>query len=224
MSLGSIAGSVTPALSVLPVTSRDTGLGDSANYYIASNPTPGTGIITGHPTTLVSTTPALILFNGGLLNVYLLWMRLGITVASTGNVTNTNFSHSIDAGNRNLGNTAGTALTINNTNIMSNSKSSVQATFGAITGATAASSNERIMGNDWFRVALIDIVGDVYEWQYGTPSMVGVGSTPATVCNFIRSAPAIVLQPQSSYVLNVWATTTFTTGITFEVQIGFAEK
>src|ERR1700687_4538389 len=217
MSLGSIAGSATPAVSVLPITGRDIGLGDSANYYTAITPTPGTGIITGTPITLVETTPALVVFNGGLLNVYLLYLRLSVTVASTGNVTNTNFSHSIDQGNRMGTATNGTQLTINNSNIMSGVKSSTQATWGAITGAAAKSANARILQNDVFRVALIPIVGDIYEFQYGAAMGEAVGSTPATVCNFIKTCPDVVLQPQSSYVLNIWATTTFTTGITCEV-------
>ena len=219
MSLGSPS-----ALSVLPVTGRDLGLGDSANYYVATTPTPGTGIISGTPTALVETTPLLVVFNAGLLNVYLMYLRLGTTVAGVGDVTFMNFSHSIDQGNRMGAATNGTQLTINNTNIMSNSKSSVQATFGAITGAAAKSANARTMGNDWFRGNFINIIGDVYEFQYGAPSGVGVGSTPATVINCVRSAPAICLQPQSSYVLNIWCITTFTTGITQEVQLGFAEK
>src|SRR6266478_3082274 len=118
MSLGSIAGSTSQALSVLPVTGRDLALADSANYYVATTPTPGTGIITGTPVTLVETTPALVVFNAGLLNVYLHYLRIGVTVASTGDVTNMNFSHSVDQGNRMGTATNGTQLTINNTNIM----------------------------------------------------------------------------------------------------------
>jgi hypothetical protein len=224
MSLGSIAGSATGSLSVLPVTGRDLAMADSANYYTATTPTPGTGIISGTALTNVSTTPLLVVFNGGLLNVYLLYLRLSTTVASTGDVTNMNFSHSIDQGNRYLGATTGTQLVTNNTNILSNSKSSVQATYGAITGATAASSNARNIGNDWPRVALINIVGDVYEWQYGAPMGVGVGSTPATVMNVCRSMPAVCLPPQSSYVIVCWCATTFTTGFTAEVQLAYCEK
>ena len=214
----------TGALVTLGVTSRDTAMADSANYYTATTPTPGTGIISGTATTLVQTTPLLVVFNGGLLNVYLLYLRLSTTAASTGDVTTMNFTHSVDQGNRYGAATAGTQLVTNNTNIMANAKSSVQATYGAITGAAGASANARTLGNDWFRVALINIIGDVYEWQYGAPMGVGVGSTPATVCNFVRSAPAICLQPQSSYVLNVFCATTFTTGFTAEVQLGYCEK
>ena len=219
----SLAGT-PPALSVLPVTGRDLALADSANYYTATTPTPGTGIISGNPTTLVQTTPLLVVFNAGLLNVYLTYLRLGVTVAGAGDVTNMNFTHSVDQGNRMGTASNGTQLTTNNTNIMSNSKSSLQATVGAITSAAGASANARTLGNDFFRGAFILIIGDVYEFQYGSPSGVGVGAVPATVANFVRSAPAICLQPQSSYVLNMWCITTFTTGVTFEVQLGYVEK
>src|ERR1700687_962559 len=123
MSLGSPS-----ALSVLGVTGRDIALADSANYYVAVTPTPGTGIVTGNPTTLVSTTPALVVFNGGLLNVYLLYLRISSTVVGGGAATK-NFTHVVDQGNR--FSSGGTQLTVNNTNIMSNTKSSVQATWGA---------------------------------------------------------------------------------------------
>src|ERR1700674_1506549 len=122
MSLGSPA-----ALSVVNVTGRDLALADSANYYVAVTATPGTGQVTGNPTSLVSTTPALVVFNGGLLNVYLLYLKLGATVVGGGAAFH-NYTHSVDQGNRFT--SGGAALTINNTNIMANARSSVQANFG----------------------------------------------------------------------------------------------
>ncbi len=213
----SLAGT-PPALSVLPVTSRDLALADSANYYVAITPTGGAGIITGNPTALVQTTPALIVFNAGLLNVYLLYLKLSSTVVG-GGASIHNFTHSVDQGNRLS--SGGTQLTVNNTNIMSNTKSSVQATFGALT-AGAATANARNLGNDFFRSGA-DVVGDVYEFQYGAPFGAGVGSQVATVANFVKATSAICLQPQSCYILNIWAGT-FTQGITYEVQLAFAEK
>ncbi len=224
MSLGSIAGSTSNALSVVPVTGRDLGAADSGNYYVASTPTPGTGIISGTGITLIQTAPLLILFNGGLLNIYLCYLRLGTTVASTGDVTNMNFTHSVDAGNRLGTASTGTQLVINNTNMLSGNKSGAQITYGAITSAGIATANARNLGNDWPRAGLINIIGDIYEWQYGSPYGHGVGATPATVAHFIRSAPAVCLQPQSSYLLNVFCATTFTTGFTAEVEMGFIEK
>jgi len=203
---------------VLGVTGRDLQIGDSANYYVASTPTPGTGIVTGNPTTLVATTPALVVYNGGLLNVYLLYLRLMSTVVGGGAATK-NFTHQVDQGNR--FSSGGTQLTINNSNILSNVKSSVQATWGAVT-ATAATANVRALGNDWFRQGSADIVGDTYEFQYGS-SVAAPSPNVATAMHFIHQAPVVVLLPGSSYLLNIWSGT-FTAGITLEVQMGFAEK
>jgi|SRR5579863_587044 len=208
----------TNALSILNVTNRDLAIADSANYYVAVTPTPGTGVITNAGTTAAATTPSLVVFNGGLLNVYLLYLKLSETVVGGGAAVH-NFTHFVDQGNRFT--SGGTALTINNTNILANAKSSSQISFGAIT-ATAATSNQRTIANDWFRAGA-DVVGDVYEFHYGAPLGASVGSQVATVANFCRAVPAVVLQPQSSYVLNIWAAT-FTQGITFEVQLAFAEK
>jgi hypothetical protein len=207
------------ALSVLGITGRDTALGDSANYYTMTTPTPGTGIISNNGTTAVATTPSLVLFNAGVLNVYLMYLRLSSTVVGGGAATK-NFTFYLDQANRYT--SGGTALVSQNTNMSSNAKSSLSGVTGAITAA-AASPNQRTLMNDWFRVALADVVGDVYEWQFGAPSGVGVGSSPATVANFVRSAPPIVLQPQNCFLMNIWSST-FTQGITWEVQIGYAEK
>src|SRR6266436_5883698 len=100
----------TPAaLSILSVTSRDLALADSANYYVAVTPTPATGVVTGNPTALVSTTPALVVFNGGLLNVYLIYLKLSSTVVGGGAAFH-NYTHTVDQGNRFT--SGGTALTI----------------------------------------------------------------------------------------------------------------
>lgn len=206
-------------LSVSPNTGRDTGLGDSANYYIMTTPTAGTGIISNGGTTAVATTPSLVLFNAGTLNVYLMYLRLSSTVVGGGAATK-NFTFYLDTGNRYV--SGGTALVSKNTNMASGNTSLLTGTTGAITAA-AATANQRLVCNDWFRVALADVVGDVYEWQYGSPTGAGPSSTVATVSNFVRATAPIVIQPQNSYLMNIWSAT-FTQGITWEVQIGYAEK
>lgn len=205
-------------LSVLPATSRDIALADSSNYYTMTTPTAGTGVVTGNPTTLVATTPALVLFNGGALNVYLMYLRLSSTVVGGGAATK-NFTFFTDQGNR--WTSGGTALVAQNQNPIG-AASSLVGHFGVLT-APAAGANQRQICNDWFRVALADVVGDVYEWQYGSPVGAGPSSTVATVSNFVRATAPIVILPQTSYILNIWSGT-FTAGITFEVQIGYAEK
>jgi hypothetical protein len=206
-------------LGVISQTSRDTGLGDSANYYIMSTPTPGTGIISNAGTTAVATTPSLVLYNAGTLNVYLMYLRLSSTVVGGGAATK-NFTFYLDSGNRYT--SGGTALTSRNTNMAASGTSLLTGTTGAITAA-AATANQRLVCNDWFRVALADVVGDVYEWQYGSSLGASPSSTVATVSNFVRATAPIVIQPNNCYLMNIWSST-FTQGITWEVQIGYAEK
>lgn len=213
----SFAASTQPVVGSLS-GGRDIQASSLGNYFVASNPTPGTGIITGNPTTLVATTPALVVYNGGLLDVHLTYLRLLSTVVGGGAATK-QFTHFIDSGNRYS--SGGTALTVKSANATNATvTSSVVATFGVIT-ATAASAQRQI-GNDWFRVALADVVGDIYEWDFGGRAS-STGSTPATVCHFVHQMPAVVLPPNSSYILNIWSGT-FTQGITFEVSMGFIEK
>jgi len=214
----SFAASTQPQ--VVPLTGRDTELASLGSYFVGSNPTPGTGIISGNPTALVATTPYLVVYNGGnSADVHLHYLRLMSTVVGGGAATK-QFTHFIDQGNRYA--SGGTALTLKNCNATSTTATNVVATAGVLT-ATAASSAQRQIGNEWFRVALADVVGDVYEFQYGMQGPSTFGSTPATVCAFTRAVPPIVLPPNTSYVLNIWSGT-FTAGITFEISLGYSER
>ena len=213
----SFAASTQPQ--VAPLTGRDIELASLGSYHVCFNPTQGTGVVTGNPTTLVATTPALVLYNGGnSADVHLHYLRLSSTVVGGGAATK-QFSMFVDQGNRYS--SGGTALTIKNTNPTSTTVSNAVATFGAVT-ATAASTNQRALGNDWFRVALADVVGDVYEWDFGGRAS-STGGLVATVAHVVHQAPPVVLPPNTSYVLNIWSGT-FTQGITFEVSMGISER
>jgi hypothetical protein len=212
----SFASSTQPQVAALS-GGRDILASSLGNYFVASTPTPGTGVVSGNPTTLVATTPYLVLYNGGTADVHLAYLRLLSTVVGGGAATK-NFTHFIDSGNRYA--SGGTALTVKSANATNTTTSSVVGTVGVVT-ATAA-SNQRQIGNDWFRVALADVVGDVYEWDFGGRAS-STGSTPSTVAHFVHQMPPVVLPPNSSYVLNIWSGT-FTQGITFEVSLGFIEK
>jgi hypothetical protein len=205
-------------LSVLPLSGRDSGISDGANYYLMTTPTSGTGIISNGGTSAVATTPSLVLYNSGLLTVNLMYLRLSSTVVGGGAATK-NFTFYTDTGNRWA--SGGTALVSQNTNIPSGNASSLVGHFGAITAGAAVA--QRQLQNDWFRVALADVVGDVYEWQYGGSGPGSSSSQVATVATFVRPTAPITIQPGNSYLMNLWSST-FTQGITFEVQIGYSEK
>lgn len=202
-----------------PITGgRDTQAADLGNFFVAVTPTPGTGIITGNPTSFDETKPLLTVFNGGTLNIYPVYLRLMSTVVGGGAATK-NFTHVLDQGNRYS--SGGTALVPSNTNSLSSTRSSASLVTGAIT-ATAASSNRRILGNNFFRVSVADIVGDIYDFSYGGPVQ-NATQQIATAVHFTRSVAPICIQPQSTYALYVWSGT-FTQGITFEVEFGYIEK
>ncbi len=212
----SLVSTTQPVVS--PITGRDTQASDLGNYYVAVTPTAGTGVVTGNPTTFDETKPMLTLFNAGLLNVYLLYVRLSSTVVGGGAATK-NFTHAMDVGNR--VSSGGTNLTTNNVNSAFTTKSAVSGTTGAIT-ASAASSQRRLLGNDFFRQGATDVVGDIYEFQYGEP-MSAATQQIATAVHFIKCKAPIVIAPQNTYLLHVWSGT-FTQGITFEVEVGYVEK
>lgn len=213
---------LTTATLAVPSHSRDLGAADVGASFIALTPTPGTGVI-GHAvnTTFVETKPNVCLFNGGSLNIYPLYLRLTLTVASVANAQQ-QFTTTLDQGNRYS--SGGTALTIANTNINSGQLSAAQINVGAVT-ATAASPQRRILHHRVFRV-VIGVAGDVYQWNFGA-SVLTNPSTLATagtaIANVLYGGSPIVVSPGCSLLITAWGAT-YSTGNTFEYEFGYAEK
>src|SRR6267142_3214325 len=149
---------------VAPSISRDTVAADQGYYFTAST-VPGTGII-GHAvsTTFVETKSIFFLYNGGNATVYPMYLRLTMTVLPTGN-TMQQFTTILDQGNRLS--TSATALTAINQNIASQNTSGAQINIGA-TVLTAASANRRLVSHRPFRPTVIGVVGDVYQFSWGS--------------------------------------------------------
>lgn len=150
---------------VSPITSKEMFLAAEGSYFTACSPTPGTGVI-GHaaPTTFDEAKPYFLAYNGSTLNMYPQFLQLNETVASVGGVM-MQFTQTIDIGNRYS--SAGTAMTVNNTNMASsNSASTVLCYQGAVV-ATAASGSRRLIGNTVFRSGVIDIIRDQYQLVWG---------------------------------------------------------
>lgn len=197
--------------------------------FVAANPTAGTGIISSTPITLAAaaTAPTMVVYNSNLLGngptIYPLWLKLVETAASTGG-TQLNFQWHVDTINRYT--SGGTQLTPANTNPGSTIKSNAVIHFGAITGV-AASNDVVVSGNCRCRVALIDILGDQLLFTFGQSTALPLGPTSmttATIGQFHFSHAAVGIPPGSSLVFTIWQPTTFTTGVTYEVEFGYAEK
>lgn len=218
--------------SVASWTGRDTPAADAGNGFVAINPTAGTGIISATPITLAAaaTAASMVVFNGNAgsatsstaVNIYPLYLKFFETAASTGG-TQLNFQFHLD--NINRFTSGGTALTINNTNRGSTTASNAVINFGALT-SVAANSDKQVSGNLRCRLGLIDIIGDQLQFNFGGPILTPPStlSTTATVGIFNFGIMPLVIAPGESMVLTIWQPTTFTTGVTYEVEFGFIEK
>lgn len=185
------------------VTAKDFFTATEGSHYVASTPTPGTGIV-GHaaPTTFDETKPYLILYNGHPSKVlYPQMLHLHETVAS-GSTVRVQMTVCTDAGVRRT--SAGTALTVNNCNTAITGETTTQGWIGAVV-ASAQTSARRIMANVVFR-GTIDIVEDDYQIVWGAPDGVGNSSSRvATVAEVSRVLPPMAIGPGYSLLLHQWS-------------------
>lgn len=219
---------------VAPVLSRDTALADAGYYYVATNPTPGTGIVeTASITTfaLAEAAPMMVVFNGGTVinpvNIYPLYLRLTCTQANAGGLTQ-RFTLTLDQGNRVTTQSAATGiLNIQNANMGSPNKSQAQISTGASLVASAATAQRRIIGNQSFRNGgVVAVIGDVYQFNFGSTEQLDPMSlveTGAAICNVTHGFAPLVIGPGQSFLVQHWAASA-TTGAGFEYEFGFIEK
>jgi hypothetical protein len=208
---------------VAPSISRDTIAADQGYFFTAST-VPGTGII-GHATstTFVETKSIFYLYNGGnAATVYPMYLRLTMTALPVGN-TQQQFTTVLDQGNRLS--TAATSLTPVNQSMSSPNTSGAQINIGA-TVLTAATANRRIVSHRPFRPTVIGVVGDVYQFSWGSgilqdPSALATDGTARAHIMYVM-AP-LVIPPGNMMAIHAWGAT-FSTGATYEYEFGFIEK
>lgn len=203
----------------LQISSKEWVSADEGSYYTAVS-VPGTGII-GHaaPTTFDATKPYFLLYNGGQNRIYPQFLRLHVTVASTA-ASRVQFTTVVDQGNRYS--SAGTPITPKNVN-MDNTFSSGASIYQGAVVATAASASVRTLDHNVFR-GTIDIVEDVYELVFGASDGGGMGgSRVATVGDFARLAPPVVVGPGQSLLVHQWAASQ-STGPTLQLTFGYIER
>ena len=202
---------------------REQALAEQGGYYTAITPTPGTGIIHGVVNTLVETTPVLVVYNGGLLNVFPTYLRMHCTVISTTASAAHNWTNTIDTGNRYT--SGGTALTINNNNMASAATSGVIATYGAVT-ASAATGARRVLSHGQSKFVTVETVHDTVTLNWGNsdssylPPLINNAASLTHVT--INHGPCMI-GPGQSMVLIHWSAST-TVAPTFEAEFGFIAK
>ncbi len=217
----SLATATTP---ITLINARDTAAADLGAYFTSST-VPGTGLL-GHAvsTTLVETKAIFYCFNGGSATIYPQFLRLTMTVLPVGN-TMQQFTTILDQGNRFSAYVAGNALTPVNQNMNSPNSSSAQIGAGAIT-LTANTSQRRIVGHRPFRPTVIGVVGDVYQFSWGSGEMVDPSGLPTDgtlrAHIYYNNSP-LVIPPGCMMAIHAWGAT-FSTGATYEFEFAHVEK
>lgn len=199
---------------------------DAGKYFVATNPTPGTGIISGAVTALADTTPYLVIKNNNSvasgIKMYLDFWRLTLTAAGGGGTVR-NMTFKLDASQTTTryssgGSTIGAGV---NTSADSGTASNAQVYLGAILAAAAGSA--RIIGHVMMR-EIIEIVNDTFVFDFGTPqhgpsAVLATGGTATTARYF--SMPPVVIGPQEHLLAHYWGGSL--TAATFENLIGWVE-
>lgn len=199
---------------------------DQGNYFVATNPTPGTGIASGSVTSLADTTPLMVIKNNNSVSskirIYLDALRLTVSSAGGGGTTRFLTSKLDTSQSTTRYTSGGTVIGAGiNCNADSGNASQAQVYFGAITAAAAG--NARLIGHLTLR-EIIEIVQDTFVIDYG-PSVgqptaaLATGGT-ATVARYFQHPP-VVIGPQEHYLLHYWGGSLTTAS--FEFVLGWTE-
>lgn len=192
---------------------------DEGTYFIARNPTPGTGVA-GHaaPVTHDTQKPFILIKNiSANERVYLDFIKLLVTAAGTGGTLNY-ATHSVDQSRTHS--SGGSDLTVVRTNLAeSNNSPFAIAKLGAVVPGEANTSAARIIAHQRVRT-VIPVVGDEVLFNFGG-EIVGAGMPleGTTELQRVIRCPPVILQPGDSYHLVLWRASQ-SGAASYEVEIG----
>lgn len=203
-------------------------LADEGSYFVATNPTPGTGIAGIAAADGYDATEALCVIRNANTagdnskRIVLDYIKLQVTVAGASG-TNSSYATHLDTGNTRVA-SGGSTLTTVSPNMASTDSSNAAITFGAIV-TNAASSSVRKLGSGLLR-SVIHVVGDVTIFDFGgdpkPPAGLAVAGT-AILQQVVPHAP-VVLGPNDEFILTINAASQAVTGASYEVEIGYWER
>jgi hypothetical protein len=193
-------------------------------YFVATNPTAGTGVAGIAAADGINPLEHLIsLYNANTAasgtRIYLDYLTLRLTAAGT-NGTDLAYVHHIDSADRYT--SGGAAHTEVNTNMDSTSTSAGRVHFGAL--VSPAASAARLLGGGVLRV-VIGVVGDIYSFSFhggGQPTNAqGIINATAPVSMHTNLCP-VVIGPGDSWLFQTNATSQ-TGAISWEYELGWWE-
>lgn len=197
----------------------------AGKYFMATNPTPGTGIVSGVVTTLADTTPLLLVKNnnavGSGIKLVPDFLRLHVTVVGVGH-TSPKLSLKIDTSQSVTRYTSGgsTITPVSCGGI--GSVSNAQVYFGAITAAAAGAA--ALIDSFQLKTA-IEVVNDTFTVDFGCPTASlksALADNTTTISHGYFPTAPISLEPQQHMALHFWAASN-STGVTFQFSFGYIE-
>jgi hypothetical protein len=201
---------------------------DEGKYFVAVNPTMGTGIAMGIQTTFNATANVLgILVNnaaaGSGKRLYVDYIRLICTAAGT---TTTASDLAVVVDNTNRYSSGGTQLTPVCVNAdLTSLNTSALAYFGALTAAAANAARVVSRLRLKTQAAPCWVVGDSVFVKFSAQDGQGIGPTSGTAAqNIGLSAGPVIIGAGESVLFHMWNTANATTPPSFEVEIGWYER
>jgi hypothetical protein len=205
-------------------------LADEGQYFVATNPTIGTGVAHALLTAYTSTSALFVIRNNdstGGKRIYLDYMRLLLTAAPAAGVS-LEFALQVDSASRapTANNVAITPVNVNSDSSTA-SVANVQAfSAGALT-VPAPGSTARTVGRGRIPTG-INVVGDEYVLQCGTdcpgPSGVLTAIRATQPARLLAGMAPIVIGPTQSLVIYRWSLTETTTAPSYEYELGWWER
>lgn len=201
------------------------GLADEGSYFVATNPTPGTGLATiAAQASLADTAPFILLTNTNPVNgkrIYLDYLRFIATAAGTAG-TQLRWAVKTDTSLTRY-TSGGSVITPNNVNQDDSTSSKAVIQAGALV-ATAASAAVRLLGNGMFR-PVIPVVADVYQLSFGgidnpLPSVVTTGTAQASVC---QNTHPVIVGPGQCAAIHIWLPSQ-SAASSYEFELGYWER
>lgn len=209
---------------------KNTRLAAAGKYFTATNPTAGTGIISGVVTSLADTTPYIVIKNNnaasttGSPKIHLDKLVLDVTVVGTTFSGSRKFAHKIDYGGRAVP-TGGTTITAQPTGRAADGTiptSAAQIYVGALTAAAAGDARLIESGT---LCSAIEVVFSTFVFDFGGPMAqptAGLIDNSTTIMKNCFPLAPVVIGPQEHWLFHLWGAT-LSVGITFGFNLGYVE-
>ena len=221
---GAVGVSRRGALHVAPWGKPLYNIAEVGQYFLATNPTPGTGVAGIAAADGNNDLENLVHINnessaGTGKRIYLDYIRLQPTAAGA-NGTTTTWVAKIDSADRYA--SGGSEITPVNVNMDSTTASTAEGYFGAV--VTSAASSQRVLGHGTIR-SVITVVGDSYLFDFGGDKKVpmsGLATAGTAALHAVIPVAPVVLGPGDSFMLQLNAASQ-SGASSYEFQIGWWE-